>query len=215
MSFPIYKYRIFKKILSLRLILSLNPFNESKRNLKDEIKDILQDLPSIEDENERQSREDQLKILLDAINVISTDEDVQDIQTQLDEILQEIETAETTKQEYPFGYQPPQSDVPLGPQKSPGKGMHPQDDSTQKIMDCVRAGYTHCIWQLHESHPRTDICDTLYGTVFKLEDMVLNLQHNAPIFEKSHPGCGCWLLVYSEYDGDLPWVILDYGGRFA
>ena len=188
--------------------------------LKEQIKDLLEDVKLIQDKDERDIRGEQLKILLDGLYAMDSEEDINSIQDQLDEIINQIQGEEKKSEEAPYGYAPPESGQPSGPQKnpSPGSGMHPQDDSTEVLSDCVRAGYTHAVWNLHENHPKEDICDQLHATVFSLQDLLIpeaGLQHNAPIFERSHVGCGCWLLVYSEYDADLPWVICDFGGRWA
>lgn len=179
---------------------------QDKVDLRAIVRDLKQDIEIIANEELRFQKLQELKEIWRDIREAEDEIDIDDIRDRLNTFLDYIEEAEET----PFytGFDFPDRE-PTGPIDHPGGGLHLQDMSTEVLMNAVQAGYTHAIWNLHELHPETDVCDTLHGKVFRLEDLVLGLQHNAPIFEKSHPNCICWLLVYSEYDADLKWIIID------
>lgn len=179
---------------------------EDKKDLRAIVRDLKQDIDIIKNEELRYEKLQELREIWKDIRESQDEVDIYDIRERLNEMLDYIEQAEDT----PFftGFAFPDRE-PTGPVEHPGGGLHLQDMSTQVLMNAVQAGYTHAIWNLHELHPEIDVCDTLHGKVFKLEDLVLGLKHNAPIFEQSHPNCICWLLVYSEYDADLKWIIID------
>lgn len=65
-----------------------------------------------------------------------------------------------------------------------------QDDSAPLIKKLINLGYDKAIFHIHELlHQEKDICDLYNGKTFDLRKLISNLQHNAPIFELSHPNC--------------------------
>lgn len=89
-----------------------------------------------------------------------------------------------------------------------------QDDSLHVLNRLITQGYTHGIWHIHEDlHHEADICDAFNGQEFNLIELTSNLQHAAPIFEKSHVNCYCWLYCYSRENPNLNWVVVDWKGE--
>lgn len=65
-----------------------------------------------------------------------------------------------------------------------------QDMSLPILRRLVDLGYDKALWNIHETlHVEPDICDFYNGEVFDLKGMISNLEHEAPIFEKSHVNC--------------------------
>ena len=73
-----------------------------------------------------------------------------------------------------------------------------KDNSYNTLAYLDKLGYTHAIWEVCESHSEQDVCDTLHGRQFTIQELLLNAQHNppSPIFTLSHPGCFCFLKVF-------------------
>jgi hypothetical protein len=77
----------------------------------------------------------------------------------------------------------------------------PQDISTSVLQELLDAGYDMTTW--HTSSAAVDApCISKNGDMEPLADFLANLQHNAPIYEKTHVGCKCTVTVTGP--GDLP-----------
>lgn len=215
-----YKESILKKLLAYEdytnsyvddSLYGEDDLRQDQSDLRSVLKDLKQDVEeTIKDPATKQQKKNEIEELLSELSYADNEVAIQDIRDRTNNLLDFVETASET----PFytGYDFPARE-PTGPISHPGGALHLQDMSTEMLMKLVQSGYTHAIWNLHELHPEEDICDTLHGRVFRLEDLTLGLEFNAPIFEQSHPNCICWLLCYSEYDADLPWVIVDAIGE--
>lgn len=91
---------------------------------------------------------------------------------------------------------------------------HRQDDSLHVLNRLISQGYTHATWHIHEDlHHEQDICDAYNKQEFNLIELTSGLRYAAPIFEKSHVGCYCFLLCYSRENENLPWVVVDWKGE--
>jgi len=101
--------------------------------------------------------------------------------------------------------------------KSPGKPrLYKQDLSLPIFQNLLQMGYDFLIWHLNESeHTMIDICDELDGQEFNLDEFISGLQYSAPIFEKSHVGCNCWMEVRSRTNPDLAPVRVEAGDTWA
>ncbi len=90
-----------------------------------------------------------------------------------------------------------------------------QDDSLGELSNLLQVGYDTVQWILNETHKIYDICDELNNYTWSLEEFISGLQHNAPIFEKSHPGCKCLLRITSNSNSELAEMIIGSGDRWA
>lgn len=73
-----------------------------------------------------------------------------------------------------------------------------KDNSYNTLSYLSALGYEVAIWELSEYHPEVDVCDTLNGRQFTINELLLNAQHNppSPIFTLSHPDCFCFLKCF-------------------
>lgn len=73
-----------------------------------------------------------------------------------------------------------------------------KDNSYNTLSYLNSLGYRTAIWELSEYHPKVDVCDTLNGRQFTLDQLLLNAQHYppSPIFTLSHPDCFCFLKCF-------------------
>ena len=70
----------------------------------------------------------------------------------------------------------------------------PQDVSRPVLEDLLNRGYTEVLWQTNTS--ATDgACLAKNNDRFDLFGFLQGLMHDSPIFEKTHVGCHCQLLV--------------------
>lgn len=67
------------------------------------------------------------------------------------------------------------------------------DRSLYDLTQLLQEGYNKVTWK--RSAIACPICQSLHGMEWDLEDFISNLQHDAAIYEKSHPACGCTVLV--------------------
>lgn len=89
-----------------------------------------------------------------------------------------------------------------------------QDDSTYIFKKLLQLGYDKGIWHVNEkTHTVYDICDTLDGKVVDLKELISDLEHDAPIFETSHPNCNCYILCYSTTNPELDIITVDWKGE--
>jgi len=90
--------------------------------------------------------------------------------------------------------------VPMQQWYAPFAQLHDyrKDNSYNTLSYLSDLGYKTAIWELAEAHPEVDICDTLNGRQFTLQELLLNAQHNppSPIFTLSHPDCLCFLKCF-------------------
>jgi hypothetical protein len=82
-----------------------------------------------------------------------------------------------------------------------------QDESLDILQDLLQQGFTDVEW-IYRSY-KCPKCRAMDGKKFKLKDFIANLQYAAPIFEKSHVGCKC-LVVVKNLNGEER--IIDYTG---
>jgi hypothetical protein len=69
-----------------------------------------------------------------------------------------------------------------------------QDVSLPIFQDLLRKGYTDTKWQTNAG--ATDVeCISKDLDALPLKDFLYGLAHNAPIYEKTHIGCRCSVLV--------------------
>ena len=73
-----------------------------------------------------------------------------------------------------------------------------KDNSYNTLAYLNKLGYTHAVWEVCESHDTLDVCDSLHGRQFTINELLLNSQHNppSPMFTLSHPQCFCFLKVF-------------------
>jgi hypothetical protein len=72
-------------------------------------------------------------------------------------------------------------------------GNNRQDLSRPVLEQLLAQGYTIVKWDSGNS--RHSQCLELNNQQWNLTDFIANLRHDASIFEKSHPGCYCKVLV--------------------
>ena len=78
----------------------------------------------------------------------------------------------------------------------------PQDVSRPVFEELIGEGYNEGAWETNPS--ATDgPCVAMNGTRLSLQDLISNLQHDAPIFEKTHPGCHCGVRCTGEGKPDV------------
>lgn len=82
----------------------------------------------------------------------------------------------------------------------------PQDNTGDTLLNLAVQGYTTVTWQNRESS--CDKCRALDGLQWGIEDFLFGtdlptgaLAHGASMYEHSHPGCYCTLVVSGP---DLP-----------
>jgi hypothetical protein len=69
------------------------------------------------------------------------------------------------------------------------QGNHRQDVTRPTLESLLQQGYTTVQWDSQGS--REQKCMELHGQQWTLADFLTGLMHDAPMFEKSHPGCLC------------------------
>jgi hypothetical protein len=85
----------------------------------------------------------------------------------------------------------------------------PQDVSLPVLEELLGEGYDSVLW--HTSPGATDgPCISMNDERFPLPEFIANLQHAAPIFEKTHVGCRCSLTISGP---GLEDVAVDWTGR--
>jgi len=86
-----------------------------------------------------------------------------------------------------------------------------QDMSRPLLEKLQTDGYELCIWNSGQSEH--SICLKLHDQQWNLADFLSGLSHDAPIFEKSHPGdISCGVIVRGP---DLPDVFVDSFGNLS
>ena len=75
-----------------------------------------------------------------------------------------------------------------------------QDESLGQLTDLQSQGYTTCVWQA--SWAPCNKCRTMNGQSFPIAAFVSGLTFSAPVFERSHVGCRCTILVQNPTTGD-------------
>ena len=86
-----------------------------------------------------------------------------------------------------------------------------QDMSRPLLEKLQTDGYTDCIWNSGDSEH--SVCLELHDQVWNIEDFLSGLVHDAPLFEKSHPGdTNCGVIVRGP---DLPDVFVDSFGNLS
>lgn len=87
-----------------------------------------------------------------------------------------------------------------------------RQDLTRPILeDLSRQGYQVVIWDAGNS--THGVCRELDKQQWTLEDFLTGLSHDAPMFERSHPGdTNCSIFVQGQ---DLPTVRVDSFGNIA
>lgn len=88
-------------------------------------------------------------------------------------------------------------------------GNNRQDLTRPILENLMQSGYQVVIWDAGNSTHGS--CRELDKQQWTLEDFISNLHHDAPMFEKSHPGdINCSILVQGP---DLPTVRVDSFGN--
>ena len=85
------------------------------------------------------------------------------------------------------------------------------DESLPYLQELLEQGFNEVQWVWNENYP--DVCQTLDGDTWELEDFISNLYYDAPIFEKSHVNCTCYLIVRNTSTGEE--VKVNYQGVMA
>jgi hypothetical protein len=75
-----------------------------------------------------------------------------------------------------------------------------QDMSLSVLQELLDNGFDEVEWVGNEYECAQ--CQNLNGTKYSLADFISNLQHAAPIFEKSHVNCRCYLIVRNTITGE-------------
>jgi hypothetical protein len=85
----------------------------------------------------------------------------------------------------------------------------PQDVSLPVFQELLGQGYDSVLWRTNPG--ATDgPCLVRNGDTFPLADFISGLQYAAPIYEKTHVGCKCQMVVSGP---GLPEVIVTAFGR--
>lgn len=88
-----------------------------------------------------------------------------------------------------------------------------QDDSETILRRLLKQGYHTVTWISSDSdYAKVDGCNALNNKQWALSDFLLGLEHEAPIFEKSHVQCQCRIRVTGDQVENLQSVVLDYRG---
>ena len=74
------------------------------------------------------------------------------------------------------------------------------DMSLQTLQELLDNGFDEVKWVGNEDECQQ--CQYLNGTKWTLEEFLSNLRHEAPIFEKSHVNCRCYLIVRNTITGE-------------
>lgn len=94
---------------------------------------------------------------------------------------------------------------------STSQGNHRQDESRPVLESLLTEGYDTVLWDAGNSVHSG--CRELHNQQWTLEDFLSGLMHDAPIFEKSHPGDQNCLLVVTG--PDLPPITVDSYGNIG
>ena len=94
-------------------------------------------------------------------------------------------------------------------QQKEAVGNNRQDMSRAALEELLNSGYQLVKWD--SGMTTHGVCLELNNQIWTLEDFISGLQHDAPLFEKSHPGdASCTVVVSGE---NVPPVRVDsYGG---
>ena len=74
------------------------------------------------------------------------------------------------------------------------------DMSLPSLQELLNNGFDEVEWVGNESECYQ--CQSLEGTKWSLEEFISNLRYEAPIFEKSHVNCKCYLIVRNTITGE-------------
>jgi hypothetical protein len=85
----------------------------------------------------------------------------------------------------------------------------PKDVSLPILQELLSQGYDNTAWRTNAGAVDAP-CISRNGDQQPLADFISNLQYEAPIFEKTHVGCGCGVEVTGP---DLPMVYVTAFGR--
>jgi hypothetical protein len=101
---------------------------------------------------------------------------------------------------------------PPGPQyEGPGPGNRRKDKSRPLLQTLLHRGYDTVEWDSGVS--THDVCLALGGQRWTLNQFLQGLAHDAPLFERSHPGDKmCSVIVYCDGRDDVPVVRVDSWG---
>jgi hypothetical protein len=76
--------------------------------------------------------------------------------------------------------------IPFGRRRGPGPGNHRKDKSRPVLQRLLSKGYNKVTWDSGASSHKQ--CRDLNRKTWALKDFLSGLRHDAPIFERSHPG---------------------------
>jgi len=99
------------------------------------------------------------------------------------------------------------------PSKTPGRGRgnHRKDLSRPVLQALMSKGYDTVQWDSGASVH--DVCVALHGQRWDLNQFLSGLSHDAPLFERSHPGDkNCSVIVYCRDKAELKPVRVDSFG---
>lgn len=82
-------------------------------------------------------------------------------------------------------------------------------DKSREALEYLKGlGYTHVKWI--KSHDPCPTCQALHGATWSIDNFIDSLQHDAPIYEKSHCGCRCFVSVFNpKKDSKLEPVVIE------
>lgn len=78
----------------------------------------------------------------------------------------------------------------------------PQDISRPVLEDLISKGYQTVRWVSSPSAVDGK-CISMDGEMFPIQEFISNLQHDAPVYEKTHVGCTCTVVVSGEGLNDV------------
>ncbi len=84
----------------------------------------------------------------------------------------------------------------------------PQDVSLPILRKLLAQGYKTVTWRTSESAMDAE-CISKDGDRFDLRTFISGLRHNAPIYEKTHVGCSCSVVL--ESPGKKPVIVNAFG----
>ena len=75
-----------------------------------------------------------------------------------------------------------------------------QEKSLQYFKGLLKKGFNKvtCVY----SESGCSKCSSLNGKTWDLEDFIDGIEHKAPIFEKTHPNCNCYVEVSND-EGEI------------
>jgi hypothetical protein len=96
-------------------------------------------------------------------------------------------------------------------QTGPGPGNHRKDMSRPILQSLQSRGYDTVQWDSGAS--THDVCVALHGQRWDLTQFLSGLMHDAPLFERSHPGDkSCSLIIYCRDNAELRPIRVDSFG---